>query len=219
MNAAGATALLIGFEPFAGECVNPSAEVARRLGGEHIGSCSIVAAILPVVFSTVTEKLTTLLETHRPDIVIALGQAGGRSVISLERVAVNLIDARIPDNDSSQPIDVPVIADAPAAYFSTLPVKAMRAHLDALGIPVALSYSAGTFVCNQVFYALAHWGATHNRAMRGGFIHLPWLPEQASRHRGEPSMALETMIAGIRAATECVLTTPIDLRLRGGATH
>ncbi|MGA9421265.1 MAG: pyroglutamyl-peptidase I [Rhodanobacteraceae bacterium] len=212
------TILLLGFEPFAGERVNPSAEVARLLHGERIGDGRIVAAILPVVFSSATAQLEALLETHRPDLVIALGQAGGRAAISLERVAVNLIDARIPDNDGSQPIDAPVIAGAPVAYFSTLPVKAICAHLDTLGIPAALSHSAGSFVCNQVFYALAHWSVTRSPQIRGGFIHLPWLPEQAADH-GEPGMALETMIAGIRASIECVLTTPAELHVPGGLTH
>ncbi len=219
MTATGKKLLLIGFEPFGGESINPSAEVARALDGTDIRDAHIVAAILPVAFGRVVDALDSLLRTHRPDFVVALGQAGGRNAISFERIAVNLIDARIADNDGSQPIDAPVIADAPAAYFSTLPVKAMYARLDALGIPAALSHSAGTFVCNQVFFALAHWTAMHAPATRVGFIHLPWLPEQAARHQDEPDMTLETMSAAIRMAIDCALTTPTDAHVAGGDTH
>ena len=152
-------------------------------------------------------------------LVLATGQAGGRSELAIERVAANLIDARIADADGVQPIDEPVIADAPAAYFSTLPVKAMLARLRVLGIPAGLSQSAGAYVCNQTFYALAHLVATRYRGTRAGFVHVPWLPEQAARHQGQPSMALETMIAGIRAAIECAVATRRDLRIAGGSTY
>jgi pyroglutamyl-peptidase len=211
--------LLTGFEPFAGERVNPSAELARALDGEVVNGHRIVTAILPVAFAATLPTLEALLETHRPTLVLATGQAGGRSEISIERVAANLIDARIADADGAQPIDESVIADAPAAYFSTLPVKAMLARLRALGIPAALSQTAGSYVCNQVFYALAHLVATRYRDTRAGFIHVPWLPEQVARHHGQPSMALETMVAGVRAAIECAVATRRDLRIAGGSTH
>jgi pyroglutamyl-peptidase len=209
--------LLTGFEPFGGEAVNPSLEIVRALDGAAIGTHRIVGAILPVTFAASLPRLEALLDEHRPSLAVALGQAGGRSELSLERIAVNLIDARIADNDGAQPVDVPVVADAPNAYFSTLPLKAIEAQLRRLGIPAACSLSAGTFVCNQVFFALAHLLATRHRATRGGFVHVPWLPEQAARHRGEPSMALETMTAGVRAALECALATPRDLHVAGGA--
>ncbi|HET6546552.1 MAG TPA: pyroglutamyl-peptidase I [Rhodanobacteraceae bacterium] len=219
MKASTDTILLTGFEPFGGESINPSAEIARRLDGIGIGDRRIVAAILPVAFATAAVRLERLLETHRPGLAVALGQGGGRSGMSLERIAVNLIDARIPDNDGAQPIDAPVIANAPVAYFSTLPLKAMRADLAARGIPAALSHSAGSFVCNQVFYALAHWAAHHAPTTRCGFIHLPWLPEQATAHAGDPSMALDTMLTGVTAALECALATTGDLHTVGGKTH
>ena len=211
--------LLTGFEPFAGERVNPSAELARILDGEVVNGHRIVTAILPVAFAATLPALEALLETHRPALVLATGQAGGRSEISIERVAANLIDARIADADGAQPIDESVIADAPAAYFSTLPVKAMLARLRAVGIPAALSQTAGSYVCNQVFYSLAHLVATRYRDTRAGFIHVPWLPEQVARHHGQPSMALETMVAGVRAAIECAVATRRDLRIAGGSTH
>ena len=213
------TVLLTGFEPFGGERVNPSAEIARALEGAIVNGHRVITAILPVAFAATLPALEALLETHRPELAIATGQAGGRSELAIERVAANLIDARMADADGQQPIDEPVIADAPAAYFSTLPVKAMLARLRALGIPAGLSQTAGAYVCNQAFYALAHLVATRYRGTRAGFIHVPWLPEQAVRHHGQPSMALETMIAGVRAALECAIATRRDLRIAGGSTH
>lgn len=213
------TPLLLGFEPFGGEAVNPSQEIVRALDGQVVNGHAVIGAILPVTFGATLATLENLLDLHRPVLVLALGQAGGCSELALERIAVNLIDARIADNEQNRPIDEPVVAGAPAAYLTSLPVKAMLARLRALGIPAALSLSAGTFVCNQVFYALAHLRATRFRDMRGGFLHVPWLPEQAARHPGQPSMALDTMIAGTRAALECALATTRDLRIAGGATH
>ncbi len=187
--------LLTGFEPFGGERINPAQEIVRALDGEIIAAHRVVGAILPVAFAATLPMLEDLLDSHRPTLVLALGQAGGRSEISLERVAINLIDARIADNDGLQPIDEEVIANAPGAYFSTLPVKAIE----------------------QVFYGLAHLLATRHPAARGGFVHVPWLPEQAARRGGQPSMALATMIDGVRAAIECSIATPRDLHVVGGA--
>jgi pyroglutamyl-peptidase len=214
-----ATVLLTGFEPFAGERVNPSREIVRALDGEVLDGHRVVTAVLPVAFAATAPMLEALLETHRPALALATGQAGGRSELAIERIAANLVDARIADADRQQPIDEPVIAGAPAAYFSTLPVKAMLARLRALGIPATLSQSAGLYVCNQVFFALAHLVATRHPGVRAGFIHLPWLPEQAARHHGQASMALETMVAGVRAALECAIATRQDLRIAGGDTH
>lgn len=210
------TILLTGFEPFGGEDVNPSREIALALHGEAVGAHRIVAAILPVAFAPTLPLLRALLDEHRPSLVLALGQAGGRAEISLERVAINLIDARIADNDGLQPIDEAVVAEAPGAYFSTLPLKAIQIRLRALGIPAALSLSAGSYVCNQVFFALAHLLATRWPEARGGFVHVPWLPQQAARHPGQPSMALETMLAGVRAALDCTLAIGRDLHVAGG---
>lgn len=213
------TILLTGFEPFADDDVNPSQEIVRALDGEIIGAHRIVGAVLPVEFAATLPLLERLLAGVRPALVLALGQAGGRSELSLERIAINLVDARIADNEGMQPADEPVVASAAAAYFSTLPLKAIEAHLRALGIPVAPSLSAGTFVCNQVFFALAHLLATRHTTTRGGFMHVPWLPQQAAHHPGQPSMALDTMVAGVRAALECALATSRDSSVPGGATH
>lgn len=211
------TVLLMGFEPFGGERINPSQEIVRALDREIIAAHRVVGAILPVTFAATLPLVEHLLDCHRPTLVFALGQAGGRGEISLERIAVNLIDARIADNDGAQPIDMEVIVNAPHAYFSTLPVKAIEARLRDLGIPAAASLSAGTFVCNQVFFGLAHLLATRHVGTRGGFVHVPWLPEQAERHGNQPSMALDTMTDGVRAAIECAIATQRDLHVAGGA--
>ena len=210
------TILLTGFEPFGGDALNPSQEIVRVLDGETVGAHRIVGAVLPVAFAAAPPLLDELIDRHHPALVLALGLAGGRGELSFERVAINLVDARIADNDGAQPIDEAVVEGAPPAYFSTLPLKAIIADLHARGIPAALSLSAGTFVCNQAFFALAHRLATRHPRVRGGFLHVPWLPEQATRHPGQPSMALATMLDGVRAALECAIAVREDLRESGG---
>ncbi|HEY6940990.1 pyroglutamyl-peptidase I [Dokdonella sp.] len=211
--------LLTGFEPFGGESINPSQEIVRALDGATVAGHRVVGRVLPVSFAATLPMLEELVERHRPAVVIALGQAGGRSEISLERIAVNLVDARIADNDGLQPIDQPVVAGAPSAYFTSLPSKAIVARLRERGIPAGASLSAGSFVCNQVFFAIAHLVATRLPQARGGFVHVPWLPQQAVRHPGQPSMALATMIEGVCAAIECAIVLRDDLETSGGATH
>ncbi len=208
------TLLLTGFAPFGGEDLNPSWEAVRRLDGERLGDLTVVAAQLPTEFGTALEMLDDLLDRHRPTLVVAVGQAGGRAELSLERIAINVDDARIPDNAGRQPIDEPVVAGGPAAYFSTLPIKAMVHALRAAGIPAAVSQTAGTFVCNHVFYGLQH--RLQGTGVRGGFIHIPYLPAQAAAQPGAPSMALETLVAGLRLALTCAATTGEDLREGGG---
>jgi pyroglutamyl-peptidase len=196
--------LLTGFEPFGGETVNPSWEVARVLHGQRVASAIVQARRLPVSFDGAPRALAQALAECRPALVVALGQASGRSEISIERVAVNLIDARIADNAGERPLDVPVLAGAPAGYFSTLPVKAMRDALRAAGHPAGLSLSAGAFVCNQVFFELQHRLA--GQGVRSGFIHLPVLPEQAARvHPSVPSMGLAAQVDAIRLALAVAL--------------
>lgn len=202
--------LVTGFEPFGGESVNPSARVAQALHGRTIDGVPVIGIVLPCVFGAAIDVLRAALDRHRPQLVLALGQATGRSALSIERVAINVDDARIPDNAGAQPVDTPVVAGAPAARFSTLPVKAMVAALREAGHPAELSNSAGTFVCNHVFYALQHALRTR-RSVRSGFMHLPLLPEQA--RAGQPSLALAAMIDG----TALALSTA--LRLRGGDLH
>ncbi len=206
--------LLTGFDPFGGDTINPSWGVAQALDGERIGAATVHARCLPTTFDGAPARLAQALAELAPGLVVALGQATGRAEISLERVAVNLIDARIPDNAGQRPLDQPVRADAPAGYFSTLPVKAMRDALRAAGHPAGLSLTAGAFVCNQVFFELQHRLA--GTAARSGFIHLPALPEQAARTQpAPPSMPLAAQVAAIRLALAAAMgVAPV---IAGGA--
>ncbi|QPF73831.1 pyroglutamyl-peptidase I [Roseateles sp. DAIF2] len=207
--------LLTGFEPFGGEPVNPAWEIARALDGEALDGARIVARRLPCVFGAALDTLAAAIAETRPRLVLALGQAGGRCDLSIERVAINVDDARIADNAGAQPVDAPVLVGGPAAYFTTLPIKAMVAGLRAAGYPASVSQSAGTFVCNHVFYGLQH--ALAGSGVRSGFMHIPYLPEQAARHPGQPSLPLATLIDGTRLALELALRTEQDLREPGGA--
>jgi pyroglutamyl-peptidase len=196
--------LITGFEPFGGQSINPSWEVARVLDGLQGLPAQVRAVQLPCVFEQAPAVLLRALEDVRPDIVLALGQAEGRSDISVERVAINIMDARIADNALAQPIDQPVAAGGPAAYFSTLPIKHLVARMRAAGFPASVSQTAGTFVCNQVFYALQH--ALAGRGVRSGFVHVPLLPEQAAHWPGPtlPSMPLGTQVAALTVALRCL---------------
>lgn len=210
--------LLTGFTPFAGEAVNPSWQAVSRLHGKRIASHRIVARELPTEFGTSITGLRTAIRDLKPALVLCVGQAGESAQLLLERVAINLDDARIADNAGACPVDRPVVADGPAAYFSTLPIKAMLLALREAGIPAEVSQSAGTYVCNHVFYGLMH--ALRDRPrVRGGFIHIPYAPEQIARHPGSPSLALETVIEGLRIAIRTALTTHDDRRIVAGAEH
>jgi pyroglutamyl-peptidase len=214
--------LLTGFEPFGGETVNPSWQVAQALHGTQLHGVPVVALQLPCVFGQALTVLREALQRLQPQVVLALGQAGGRCDLSLERVAINVDDARIADNAGAQPVDEPVVAGGPAAYFATLPIKAMVAALRAAGFPASVSQTAGTFVCNHVFYGLMHalqgQGGIHpTHPVRGGFMHVPLLPEQAARHPGQPSLPLATLVDGTRLALATALAVSVDVRLGGGA--
>lgn len=210
--------LLTGFAPFGGETENPSWDAVRRLDGETLAGHRIVVRCLPVAFDASLDALRTAIEQTAPALVLCVGQAGGRAQLALERVAINVDDARIPDNLGAQPIDRPVVEGGPAAYFSDLPIKAMRAALLAAEIPAEISQTAGTYVCNHVFYGLMHALREH-AGVRGGFIHIPYAPAQAARHPGAPSLAIETVAAGLRVALRTALDTRTDRRLAGGAEH
>ena len=208
--------LITGFEAFGGETSNPSAEIARALDGKIIEGRPVVGAVLPCVFGTSAEELLRWLRVVRPELVVCVGQAGGRSAITPERVAINVDDALIPDNAGVRPVDVPILRGGPAAYWSTLPIKAIVAGLTAQGIPSAVSTTAGTFVCNHVFYRLMH-ALVRRKGIRGGFVHVPFLPQQAKR--GQPSLPLDAMIAAITEVVAISLVTRRDIRRAGGQTH
>lgn len=208
--------LITGFDAFGGAALNPSWLAVRALHGRRILGHTVVAAQLPTVFGASLHELNTLLKKHQPALVVCVGQAGGRKALSLERVAINVNDAPIADNAGGQPVDTPVKPGAPAAYFTSLPIKAMLAALHADGVAAEVSQTAGTFVCNHVFYGLMHTLATQRglTQTRGGFVHVPWLPEQ-----GTPSMPLEDMVRGLRLALRCALQVEMDTVLGAGATN
>jgi len=210
------TILLTGFEPFGGETINPSWEAVRRLDGWTAPGLRVVAGLMPCEFGAARSTLEALIARHQPQCLIAVGQAGKRAEISVERVAINVDDARIPDNAGRQPIDEPVVPGGPAAYFATLPIKAIVHGLRAAGIPAAVSQTAGTFVCNHVFYAAMHAAARRGDAMRAGFIHFPYLPEQAARHDGAASLPLDLVVKALQLAAQLSLGTESDLREGGG---
>ncbi|HWU75676.1 MAG TPA: pyroglutamyl-peptidase I [Rhodanobacter sp.] len=208
--------LLTGFDPFGGETINPSWEAVRALHGQRIGGHLVVARQLPTEFAASLRQLKAAMRELQPAIVLGVGQAGGRTRLSLERVAINLQDARIPDNAGAQPIDEPVVADGPAAYFSTLPIKSMLVALHDAGIPAEISHSAGTYVCNHIAYAMLHLAAAR-RGVRAGFIHIPYLPAQAARRRDAPSMAQAEMERGLLLALRTAATTIDDCKLAAGS--
>ena len=212
------TVLLTGFEPFNGATINPSWEAVRALDGWSGPGFAVVARQLPCVFGTALDVLRESIAGVKPDIVIAVGQAGGRSEMSLERVAINVDDASIRDNAGNQPVDTPIAADGPAAYFTTLPVKAIVKALRLRGFPSGVSQTAGTFVCNHVFYGLMHHAV--GQPVKAGFIHVPFLPEQAAdRPERPPSMALRDIVDALRIAVEVAVVTETDTHEAGGATH
>lgn len=212
------TVLITGFEPFDGEAVNPSWEVVSRLDNAIIGGCRVVARQLPCVFGEALIELNAAIDSLSPTLVLSVGQAGGRTDISVERVAINVDDARIPDNRGNQPVDTPIVASGPAAWFSSLPIKAIVSALRDAGIPASVSQTAGTFVCNHVMYGLLHKLSGIPEA-KGGFIHIPYLPQQAAAHPGASSMAAETVRQGLELAIATALQVENDIQVTGGATH
>ncbi|XPG44294.1 pyroglutamyl-peptidase I [Variovorax sp. KK3] len=209
--------LLTGFEPFDKDAINPSWEAVRALDGWRCEGAVVHARRISCVFGAALRELDAAIDELQPVLAIGVGQAGGRSEITPERVAINVDDGRICDNAGCQPIDEPVVPGAPAAYFSTLPIKAMVRELRTAGIPASVSNSAGTFVCNHLFFGLMHRIATRPApGLRGGFIHIPYLPEQAARYPGAPSMALDTIVAALRISVATALAVRADLRETGG---
>lgn len=208
--------LLTGFDAFGGASVNPSWLAVKALHGRQMLGHTVVAAQLPTVFDASLRELHALLMHHQPALVVCVGQAGGRQAMSLERVAINVNDAPMADNAGAQPVDTPVAQGAPVAYFTSLPIKAMLAALQQEGVRAEVSQTAGTFVCNHVFYGLMRELATQPELhhTRGGFVHVPWLPEQ-----GTPHMALDDIVRGLRAALRCALQVQQDHALGAGTTH
>jgi pyroglutamyl-peptidase len=192
--------LLTGFEPFGDSPINPSEQVVRALAAEELPGVTLTTAVLPVDRARGPAALLDAFDRAHPDAVICLGLAARRASLAIERVAVNLLDYPLADNAGRQVVDEPIIPGGPAAYFATLPVRALCQAAHAAGVPAELSLSAGTFLCNQVMYTLLHHIAADGQDVQAGFIHLPYLPIQAVTARGNPpSMALDTMLTGLRA--------------------
>lgn len=209
--------LLTGFEPFDGDDLNPSWEVARALDGERLGNATVLSLQLPCVFGRAREVLWQTLASGHFDVLLSLGLSPNRPDLTVERIAINVDDARIPDNAGQQPVDVPVVAGGPAAYWSGLPIKRMVAAVRAAGVPASVSQTAGTYVCNHVFYAGAHWQATRQPGLRVGFMHLPLLLSQAVGKPGFTGMALDTQVLAVRAALAAALEAGEDIHSTGGA--
>lgn len=197
--------LVTGFDPFGGEAVNPAYEAVKLLP-DSIAGAEIVKLEIPTEFKRSMELLEEAISRERLDAVISVGQAGGRAEITPERVAINLADARIPDNAGNQPVDEPLAADGPAAYFATLPLKEMVKNVQDSGIPCRISYSAGTYVCNSVMYRVLHLAEVSGMGFCAGFIHVPYATQQTvTKPAGTPGMALTDIARGLEAAVEAVV--------------
>lgn len=212
----GKVVLVTGFDPFGGESANPSWEICSRLPRE-IGGMRIETCRVPCEFRRAIEVVAEAVERHQPSIVLCLGQAGGRGRIGVERVAINVDDARMPDNAGAQPVDEPIAAEGPPAYFATLPVKAMARAIRAAGIPAEVSNTAGTYVCNHLMYGVLHFIAASGRETRAGFIHVPYAESQVLDKRDAPAMSLESMAKAIHAAIGAAIEHREDIAVAEGA--
>lgn len=196
--------LITGFDPFGGETVNPAYEAVKLLP-DTIAGAEIIKLEVPTRFHRAGAVLEDAMQRHKPDAVICVGQAGGRAAITPEKVAINLMDGRIPDNAGYQPVDVPIREDGETAYFASLPVKAMMQRMRDAGIPAAVSYTAGTYVCNYLLYTLLYLIDKKYPNVRGGFIHVPYAMEQVvNKPLGTPSMDLRQIARGLETAVEAV---------------
>lgn len=196
--------LITGFQPFGGETINPSFEVVRALRCD-ITKAELIKLELPTVFGKSIEMVTAAIAKEKPDFVLSIGQAGGKSSICVERVAINIDDARIADNENQQPIDIPINSLGPAAYFATIPIKAIVAAMKERNIPAAISDSAGTYVCNHVMYGVLDYISKNDLNIKAGFIHIPYLPEQTLDKPNMSSMSKETTLEAIHTAIKVLV--------------
>jgi pyroglutamyl-peptidase len=213
------TVLLTAFEPFDGQALNASQRAMRAIDAEQLPGVHLVREELPTVFGESLQVLQDLIELHTPDLVVCLGQAGGRDGLSLERVAINVDDARIPDNAGAQPVDAAIADGGPVGYWSTLPIKAICQALHEAGFSVSVSQTAGTYVCNHVFYGLMH-SLRQRDHVRGGFVHVPFCPDQVAELKSPPpSLASTTVARALELLLRITLSTSKDLVLPGGSEH
>ena len=207
--------LITGFDPFGGEKINPAWEAVRALP-DNIDGIEVVKLQIPTVFKKSAKKLFENIDSVKPDVVICVGQAGGRYEFSVERVAINVDDGRIPDNDGYQPVDSPVFEDGENAYFSTLPIKAIVEEVKKAGIPAAVSNTAGTYVCNHIMYSLLYYLNKNNLNIKGGFIHVPFIPEQVIEKKNTPYMELTRITKALEISIKAIRAYEKDLVISGG---
>lgn len=209
--------LLTAFDPFGGDAVNPALE-AVRLVADKIGRFDIVKLEVPTVFRKSIDTVAKAIEEEKPDVVLCIGQAGGRFEITPERVAINVDDARIKDNEGNQPIDTKIFEDGENAYFTTLPIKAMVEAIREANLPAAVSNTAGTFVCNHLMYGVLYTLAKKYPHIKGGFTHVPFIPAQVARRTPvAPYMALEDIKRGLEAAIAAIdKNLDADINVNGG---
>lgn len=207
--------LVTGFDPFGGEPINPAIESVKKLP-DNIAGAEIIKLEIPTVRKKSLEKIEKAINEHNPDVILSIGQAGGRFDISIERVGINLDDFRIPDNEGNQIIDEPVFPDGENSYFVKLPVKAMVQNVQKNNIPASVSYTAGTFVCNHVLYGVLYLIEKKYKGKKSGFIHIPFLPQQVVDKRNMPSMELNTIVKGLTAAIEAIVKNNEDIKEVGG---
>jgi pyroglutamyl-peptidase len=212
--------LVTGFDPFEQEPVNPSWEAVKRLP-DTVDGAEIVKVQIPTSFARSDEVLHAAVVEHDPDVIVSVGQAGGRFAVSPERVAINVDDGRIADNDGVRPVDVPVREDGPAAYFSSLPVKAMVTAMRRAGFPAAVSNTAGTFVCNHIMYSILYMIDREFPGRRGGFVHVPYVPQQVVDKPNTPAMSLDDITTALTAGLAAIVEyrDRPDEHTAGGATH
>lgn len=211
--------LLTGFDPFGGETINPAWE-AVKLVADKIGDVEVVKLMVPTVFYKSIDTVKAMMEKEQPDVVLCIGQAGGRFDLTPERVAINLNDARIPDNEGQQPLEGAIYEDGDTAYFTTLPIKAMVASIREAGVPASVSNTAGTYVCNHLMYGVLYTCAKAFPNTRAGFMHVPFITSQVvNRATAAPSLSLEAMAKGIEAAIKAIGENKEDIQAVEGKTH
>ncbi len=210
--------LLTGFDPFGGETINPAQEAVKKVKTE-INGAEVIKITIPTVVEKSLEEIEKAIELHSPDIVLSIGQAGGRFDITPERVAINVNDFRIPDNEGNQIIDEKIRPDGENAYFTNLPVKAMVENMKKNYIPASLSNTAGTFVCNHVMYGIMYLIDKKYPNIKGGFMHIPYTTSQVINKNDMPYMSLDEIVKGIEFALEACTTHDKDIKVIGGQTH
>lgn len=207
--------LITGFDPFGGEIINPALEAVKKLP-DTISGAEIIKLEIPTVFRKSIEKIEENIIKHTPDIVISVGQAGGRFGVTPERIAINIDDARIPDNEKNQPLDTTIFEDGENAYFTNLPIKAMVEEMKKGGIPGSVSNTAGTFVCNHVMYGILYMINKKYPDMKGGFIHVPYIPCQVLDKANTPSMSIDDISKGLELCIKAAVEHKDDIKVIGG---